>query len=316
VPVVYGQLASTVSAPQPQLSAQGLSAQAPAESDFGCGSMLEKSKQAIEAQNFPAAMDAAQSAQKLCVDPLRALFYLADAQMLSRQFAQAETTLRTLLASDSTNAQALVLLGQVQYLNNDDKDAEDTFRKAIAAAPLNPEPHYNLGRMYYEDERFQEAAAQFQTVIQMEGGFYRAYDNLGLCDEALGHDQLALQHYLKALALVYKDHPEYDTVYEDLAEYMLKKGDNQRAFNLAVEAARRNPGNPRNFYLAGKALDQAGHEQTSLHWLKRAAQMDPAFPEPHYLMARIYWRLGDGTEAKAEMSTFRTLSDKAPKVRR
>lgn len=261
-------------------------------------------------------MDAAQSARKLCADPAHALFYLADAQMLSRQFAPAEQTLRTLLASDPANAQALDLLGQVQYLNNDDKDAEVTFRKAIAAAPTNPEPHYNLGRMYYEDERFQEAAAQFQMVIQFDGGFYRAYDNLGLCDEALGHDQLALQHYLKALALVYKNHPEYDTVYEDLAEYMLKQGDSQRAFNLAAEAATRNPGNPRNFYLAGKALDQAGHEQTSLRWLKRAAGMDPAFPEPHYLMARIYWRLGDATEAKAEMNTFHTLSDKAPKVRR
>ena len=43
---------------------------------------------------------------------------------------------------------------------------------------------------------------------------------------------------------------------------MIKVGDYQRAFDLAAEAAERNPDEARNFFLAGKALVQLG-EPTS-----------------------------------------------------
>jgi tetratricopeptide (TPR) repeat protein len=278
--------------------------------------MLENSRKAIQAEDFPDAIHAAQSARDACADPARALFYEADAQMLSRQFEQAAATLHTLLDANPRNEAALELLGQLQYLTDHDADAEASFQRAIAVAPQDPEPHYKLGRMYYQDARFEEAQTQLQAAIQLDRNFYKAYDNLGLCEDALGNKDAALHDYLKALELVNKDHPEYDTVYENLAEFMLRQNDNQRAFNLAVEAAKRNPHNPRNFFLAGKALDQAGHDDVSLRWLKRAAQIDPAYPDPHYLMARIYKKQGKSAEANAEMDAFKALADKAPKVRR
>lgn len=303
-----------LSAPQPQIAPAapyGLSGP-----NVDCAIWLDKSRQAIKAQNFSSAIEAAQSARDVCPDPKQALLYQADAQMLSKQFEPTEETLRTILAADPQDEAALQLLAQVQYLNNHDAEAEGSFLRAIAAAPEDPEPHYMLGRLYYEDSRYKEAVAQFQLAIQINGKFYKAYDNLGLCEEALGDKASALKDYLKALEMVYKDHPEYDTVYSDLAEFMLKQGDSQRAFNLAAEAASRNPRSPRAFYLAGKALMESNHDVASLRWLKRAAQIDPAYPEPHYLMARIYKKQGNNGEANAEANVFKTLNENAPKVKR
>ncbi len=70
---------------------------------------------------------------------------------------------------------------------------------------------------------------------------YKAWDDLGLATEALGDVAQAQQHYLKAIALVHKDHPHYDVVYANFADLLIKLGDYQRAFDLAAEAAERNP---------------------------------------------------------------------------
>lgn len=300
----------------PQLQTPPAAAAESPSSELFCDTWLEKSRQAIKAEDFSVAIDAAQSAARACPDHSRALFYVADAQMLSKQFAAAIDTLHASLAISPQDEPALELLGEVQYLDDHDAEAETAFRKAIAAAPENPEPRYMLGRLYYEGSRYQEAAAQLQSAIQIDPKLYKAYDSLALCQEALGDNDAALKSYLKALELVYKDHPEYDTVYADLAEFMLKQGDRQRAFNLAAEAARRNPRNPRNFYLAGKVLMDGDHADASLRWLKRAAQIDPAYPEPHYLMARIYKMQGRDADATAEVRLFKTLEDRAPKIKR
>jgi len=224
--------------------------------------------------------------------------------------------LHKLLASDPKNVGALILLGQVQYLSNHDTGAEASFQQAIADAPEKPEPHYFLGRMEYEDGRIPEAIDQFQAAIKLDSKFYKAYDNLGLCYEAQGNNALAIQNYTKALGLVYKDHPEYDSVYLNLTEFMLKQGDNQKAFDLAAEAVSRNSQNPKGFFLAGKAMEQAGHEEDSMLWLKKAAEMDPAYSDPHYLLARIYRKLGRTADASEETAIFKTLVDKAPRVKR
>ena len=100
--------------------------------------------------------------------------------------------------------------------------------------------------------------ASLRRATALDPRAYKAWDNLGLASEALGDVAQAQQHYLKAIALVHKDHPRYDVVYANFADLLIKLGNYQRAFDLAAEAAQRNPDEPRNFFLAGKALVQLG----------------------------------------------------------
>ena len=90
---------------------------------------------------------------------------------------------------------------------------------------------------------------------------YKAWDNLGLASEALGDVAQAQQHYLKAIALVHKDHPRYDVVYANFADLLIKLGNYQRAFDLAAEAAERNPGRAAQLLSRGEGARSARAER-------------------------------------------------------
>lgn len=281
-----------------------------------CETLLKQSEEAIGKEDFSSAIARAQRAAGVCTEQIAPLFLIARAQMLSHQFDPAEKSLSALLRRDPRNVPALILLGQVEYLNNHDSDAAGSFQKAIAAAPNMPDPHYWLGRLRYQDGKTEQAIGEFQAALRIDPSYYKAYDGMGLCYEAMGENGHAAEAYLKAVDLVHKDHPNYDVVYADFAELLLKVGKDQQAFELAEEAASRNPRAPRNFFLAGKALEQGGHDDASLRWLVKAAQMDPNYADPHYLLARIYRRQGHVDDANKEVALFKELSARAPKVRR
>src|SRR5262249_28378179 len=145
-------------------------------------------------------------------------------------------------------------------------------------------------------------------IVARNPANYRAHDNLALCYEANHEDERALQHYLKALELVHKDHPEYDWVYGNLADFFLKREQYEKAFQAAAEAANRNPQSARNFFLTGKALFKLEKYPQSVRWLEQATKLDPAHPEARYVLAQVYRKEGRAAEAERELSVFRELS--------
>ncbi|HYM13282.1 MAG TPA: tetratricopeptide repeat protein [Bryobacterales bacterium] len=102
----------------------------------------------------------------------------------------------------------------------------------------------------------------------------------------------------------------------DLANLLLKRGENDKAFQLAAEAAERNPTSARNFFLTGKALVRLEKLELSVKWLKRSIELDPNYPEPHYLLGQAYQKLGQKENAQREFPTFQAISAKLPRSRR
>jgi len=310
----YGQMRD---AQPPVVQSSGVVAEIPSPRGERCEALLKQSEESIGKQDFSSAIALAQRAAAVCEEQAAPLLLMARAQMLSHQFDAAEQSLSGVLKRDPHNVPALILLGQVEYLDNHDADAAVSFQKAIAAAPDKPDPHYWLGRLRYQDGKVEQANGEFQAALRIDPAYYKAYDGLGLCYEAMGENGHAAEAYLKAVDLVHKDHPDYDVVYADFAELLLKVGKDRQAFELAEEAASRNPRVPRNFFLAGKALERGDHDDDdALRWLLKAAQMDPDYADPHYLLARIYRREGKLDDANKEVATFKELSARAPKVRR
>ncbi len=119
-------------------------------------------------------------------------------------------------------------------------EAEQSLKTSLSLNAQFEPALYALGRIYYQMKRFPEAVQRFQEIIELDPKNYRAHDNLGLCYDALYRDADALRHFLKALDLVYKDHPEYDWAHANLAEFYLKRDQYEKAFQLAAEAAQRN----------------------------------------------------------------------------
>jgi predicted Zn-dependent protease len=192
----------------------------------------------------------------------------------------------------------------------------ESLERTIQRYPYNADARYALGRIYYFNQRPDPAAAQFEAIIARHPDHYRAWDNLGLAREAGGKIPEAIQAHLRAIALTTDQHKEYDWAHANLAELLMKENDNKKAFNLAVEAAQRNPQSARNFYLAGKALFRLDQAEKCTRWLERSTQLDPAYPEPWYLLGQVYRRLNREADAEKARQRFLTLKAKAPDKKR
>ena len=244
------------------------------------------------------------------------LLALGQAQLLAQRPADALDSLDRISTDDPDYVPALKVKARALYLLARDREAEETLKRAAARASADAEIPYNLGRIYYQQGRHAEAAEAFRRATALDARAYRAWDNLGLASEALGDVAQAQQHYLKAIALVHKDHPQYDVVYANFADLLIKIGNFQRAFDLAAEAAQRNPGEPRNFFLAGKTLVHLGRSDLSVRWFEQAIALNADYPEPHYLLAQAYRKLGREADAERALKSFQTAAARAPKARR
>lgn len=289
-----------------------------AATSSSCDLSLERGRQGLEAHRYDLAASAFQEALASCprVRQASLLLNLARAQLAGQHVSDCLNSLERLLRTDPRNTAALKLRSDALYLIGRENEAERSLLTAIEIDPKNPELAYSLGRIFYQEHRYSEAVRRFSDALGLDPKSYKAHDNLGLCYEALNDDQAAIREYMKALDLVYQDHPEYDWPYGNLAEVMIKRGEYQKAFELAAEAAYRNPRSARNFYLTGKALVKLDKWDLSLRWLKRAAELDPAYAEPHYLLASVYKKEGQRDKAASELEIFQKIASTQPRERR
>lgn len=228
------------------------------------------------------------------------------------ELQQALTPLEAALHHCANRNLVRVELAKVHYLLADDRRAEDLLATVLAEEPGHEEARYSLGRIYYQQSRYEPARAEFQAILTRNPHSFRAHDNLALCLEALNQQEAAIRHFLEAIALVHKNQPSYDWPYANLASLLMKRGEHRRAFDLAVEAAARNPSSARNLFLTAKALTKLEQWDKSLRWLQQAITLDPDYPEAHYLLAQVYRRLGKLDESNEAFARFKQAHAKAP----
>ncbi len=201
-----------------------------------------------------------------------------------------------------------VALGQTQYLLGKEIEAERSFQAALALDPKNEETLYALGRLYAMQNRFPEAVEKLEAAVRINPKNYKAWDNLGVCYDSLSRDADALRSFTKALDLVMKDHPEYDWAHANVADFFLRRDQNEKAFQFAAEAAQRNPGSARNAFLTGKALVRLGKQDISLRWLERAVELDSQYTDALYVLGQTYKKLGRDADAARTLAKFREAS--------
>src|SRR5262249_60890991 len=121
-----------------------------------------------------------------------------------------------------------------------------------------------------------------------------------------------MKAFSKALALVPKHPPKYDWPHANLADFFLRRNENEKAFQLAAEAAARNPTSARDCFLTGKALVHLGKQDFSLRWLERAVELDPQYADALYLLGQTYRKVGRQADATRALNRFKEAAQSRP----
>jgi tetratricopeptide (TPR) repeat protein len=194
--------------------------------------------------------------------------------------------------------------------------ARPELERLVQADSSNPLYHYWLGRLDYDGGQYALAIARFRQVIARDPGFIRAYDNLGLCYEALNQPQDAIEQYRRAIELNRNASQKSAWPALNLATLLRQRGELGEAEALLREALQYDASLAKARYQLGAVLEQQGRFEQATSELVRAATNDSTYAEPHYALARIYRHQGRDVEADEALATFRRLRDAERETRR
>jgi len=262
----------------------------------------------------------------------------------AKAWEQASTLLVSEIERRPHDAQMLVLVARVFFLDHKPLNAAIALKKADAIRPLDPGERlllalsymsmsqgewarpelerllandpanltytYWLGRLDYDKGQFESALARFKAVTGRQAANVRAWDNMGLCYEALDRVDDAATAYDTAVATNRKTSSPSPWPPLNFGALLRRAGRLDRAEALLREAVQYDEGLARAHYELGVVLEEKGDLSGAVASLNRAASADAAYAEPHYALARIYRRQGDGTAADAALATFARLKER------
>ncbi|MEW5979525.1 MAG: tetratricopeptide repeat protein [Acidobacteriota bacterium] len=191
--------------------------------------------------------------------------------------------------------------------------AEPFLLAAVQLDPKDPMNHYYLGRLYYTLQRFPQAELEFRKTVEMAPSFLKGFDNLALALEALGQDEEAVAAYRKAIDLNEQQKTRSEWPYINLAKFFLDRNRYDESIPVAMHATQANPKSADAFFVLGKAYHKIRADKEALEALERAVQNDANHTETHYLLSRIYFKVGRKEDAEKEMAIFQRLKEMEPK---
>ena len=237
----------------------------------------------------------------------------AEAQPLAGRAVDA--ALEGLVRTREANARAsdaFVLLAVVEAVRGDNVSALRDVRRAVELAPENFDAQLALGRALYGAGNDAEAVRAFRAAVALKPSDARALFFLATTLERAGDTEGALAAY-RQLAL---KQPRAHEGHLGLGVMLTKRGgaeadEGVRELALALEI------DP-NLYEArvtlGRALLSEGRAQEAVEHLRRAAELAPGNPEPHFQLSLAYRRLGRRREAAAESAIVERIHESRRKT--
>ncbi len=198
---------------------------------------------------------------------------LAQSCLSAKQYSCALAEFRQILEHDPNSAAAHMLSGEALDGLGRTVEAIPEFEAAAKAAPREPNVHFGLGYLYWKQHKYDEAQTAFEAELSIDPAH--------------------------AQALAY------------LGDIELKKNDPAKSLPLLQKAIQiRN--DVRIAYLdIGAILSDQKKYPEALAALQRAEKLDPAQPDAHYRLARLYRAMGNPAAAQREFAKVNDLHEKA-----
>jgi tetratricopeptide (TPR) repeat protein len=189
--------------------------------------------------------------------------------------------------------------------------ARSELDKLLLAHPDNALYSYWLARIDYDDQRYSEAIARLQRIVELDPNMVRSHDLLGLCYDYTGHFDQALASFGRAVELNRVQAKPSPWPPLDMAVTQMELNQLANAEKGLREAISYNPKLPQAQYQLGRVLDKEGKVEQAIQALKTSAALDAAYADPHYLLGRMYQKIGKNDLAKTEILQFQRLKQAA-----
>jgi tetratricopeptide (TPR) repeat protein len=211
------------------------------------------------------------------------------------------------LAERMRGADALVLLAVILGARKADSASLKIVQRAVILAPEHFDSQFTLARALYGVGDSAAAAKAFRVALKLKPDDARTLFFLATTLENAGDSAAALEAYRNLVAR----HPRTAEGYLGLGVLLIKRGGEDA--EQGIEELKTAVGIDPNLYEAqvtlGRALLMRKLAQESVEHLRRAAELSPGNPEPHYQLALAYRRLGMNDKAVEETAIVKRIHE-------
>ncbi len=165
----------------------------------------------------------------------------------------------------------------------------DTPTKSQNIAPGDLTVIFKRAVGFQKTGNLEQAASEYQRILEMRPEMPEVLNNLGLILQALGDSVSARKKYEAALRI----EPEYDTALNNLASLLYGESEYSRARDLWLRAIAKNPlDSELHFNLALNYL-KTGEPDKSIKSLRKALTLNPQHAAAHYVLGGILQEQGN-----------------------
>eukprot|EP00055_Hartaetosiga_balthica_P006541 m.20663 g.20663 ORF g.20663 m.20663 type:complete len:741 (-) comp5273_c0_seq1:3542-5764(-) len=204
-----------------------------------------------------------------------------------------------LLRLDMASPITWCVLGNCCSLQKDHDRAIKYFERAIQMDPSRPYSYTLLGHECFHGDNFQRANACFLNALKLYPNHYNAVYGLG--ELRFKQEEIAeALAYMKRAVLINKHSP---VLLCEVCKVHLARGEVLEAQKFAKKASELDPDLPivmQKMALTHKAM---GEYENALEWAKKLSGTVPKEAGPHFLLSKIYEKLGDHVNAAIAFET-------------
>ena len=275
---------------------------------------------------FLLAMLAAQRAVEEDGDKAEHLHLYGVVLLELKQYSEAEENLRKAVASEPDRAEFQFSLGELLLartmeaailketrsgvgqprMRNVDPEGLEALERAVELAPDLLKARLRLGRAYYDLNRHDLALEQFEAIARKNPRYPWIHSSLAVVHMNAG----AVDSAVQALQTELRNYPDHHSARLELGEALLKTGDTAQAVKHLLQLKEQDVSPADRVSLnhsLSKAYRDLGQLEKALAASRRALELDPDFPDGHYLLAQLYEQTGQAELARRQMDTFRKV---------
>ena len=227
--------------------------------------------------NLTAALSNLQKARALSPHSSTLLAQLAVTAMRANQPGLAAEAAKDLVTQNPDDSEALYLFGAASLQNGSIMAARDALERYVKQKPNDARGCLALGiTLAASKNELPAARFQFQRCLQLDAANIEAKYQLGLLSKSEGETATAIKLFEEVIARA----PDHANALRDVGSLYLQSNDDPKARSV----------------------------------LERAVALNPQDAETHFLLSRVYNRLGDSVLATRHLQLFQRIKNQTGKL--